>query len=60
MYITLGNLYLICILLKHLFNKFTFLFPADEENKSSVSKACRMMDLTDGWTPRLFNEAIST
>jgi len=60
MYVALGNLYLICILLKHLLNKFTFLFPAEEGNKPSVSDACRMMDLTGGWTPRLFNEAIST
>ena len=60
MYAALGELYLICILLKHLFNKFTLLFAADKRNKPSVSEACRMMDLTDGWTPRLFNDAIST
>lgn len=49
MYEALGNLHLICILLTHLFNKFTFLFPTDEGNKPSVSKACRMLDLTDVW-----------
>lgn len=60
MYLALGKLYLICTLLKHLFNKIAFLFLADKGNKPSVSEAGRMMDLTDDWTLRLCNDAIST
>ena len=62
MYLALAKLYLICtsILLKHLFNETAFLFPADEGNKPSVSEARSMMNLTDGWTLRLFNDAVST